>query len=372
VGSREDLHFARGVAAELIEPDEPFRLLVDAVEDYAIFMLSPDGRVASWNAGAGRLKGYDAEEILGRHFSVFYTPEDREAGTPQYLLDRAARDGHVSAEGWRVRSDGSRFWARVVITAMRDAHGDLVGFGKVTRDRTERKAHEEEIARSNEELEAFVGVVSHDLREPLQVIAAFAELLTRRLAASGDAESRTMAERIDRSATRMRQLVDGVRAYASVGGRELVMDTVDLGVMARDVLDGLSMRLDEAGVEVVVGPLPTLRGDATHLGQVLQNLVDNAAKFGATQVRISARRGPAEWVVEVADDGPGIPAREAGRVFEMFARLGEDAEASGSGIGLAICKKAVEAHGGRIWVRPNHGPPAGGSVFAFSLPAPAG
>ena len=346
----------------------PFDLLVDAVQEYAIFMLDPDGRVASWNRGAARIKGYTAAEVLGRPLSTFYTAEDVAAGEPQRLLRAAAEHGHAEAEGWRVRKDGSRFWAAVVLNALRDTDGDLVGFAKVTRDRSENKAYEDELARSNADLEVFAGVVSHDLREPLQLITAFAEILRERMTRT-DPESRELVERIARAGLRMREMLDGVRAWSRVGAGAQDMDDVDLDALAAAVLGTLQPSLSERGVEVVCDDLPTVRGDGGQLGQVLQNLIGNAAKFGATRVEVSAARENGAWVISVTDDGPGIPPELADEIFGMFSRLDAESGVPGSGIGLAIATRVLERHGGRIWVEER---PGGGSVFRFSLPpAPA-
>jgi PAS domain S-box-containing protein len=345
-------------------PEVPFDLLVDAIQEYAIFMLDPDGHIASWNRGAARIKGYTAAEVLGRPLSTFYTAEDVAAGEPQRLLRAAAEHGHAEAEGWRVRKDGSRFWAAVVLTALRDTDGDLVGFAKITRDRSENKAYEDELARSNADLEVFAGVVSHDLREPLQLITAFAELLRERMTGA-DPESRELVERIARAGLRGREMLDGVRAWSRVGAGAQDMDDVDLGALAAAVVSTLQPSLSKRGVEVVCDDLPTVRGDGGQLGQVLQNLIGNAAKFGATRVEVSAARENGAWVISVTDDGPGIPPEHADEIFGMFSRPDTESGVPGSGIGLAIAARVLERHGGRIWVE---GRPGGGSVFRFSLP----
>jgi PAS domain S-box-containing protein len=370
VGIEPEGYFSRGAPQALRDVELPFRLLVEAVEDYAIFMLEPDGAIASWNAGARRAKGYEAEEVLGRPFTIFYTPEDRAAGLAQRLLDEANEHGHASAEGWRVRKDGTRFWASVVLTALRDDDGELMGFGKVTRDISERKAYENELARSNADLEAFASIISHDLREPLQLVVAFAELLGDRLE-DADPEQRMMAERILRAGRRMREMLDDVREWSRVGGAGAGAGSqeVDLAAVAAAVADSIAITLAEHGVDLVVGDLPTVRGDEPQLGQVLQNLIGNAAKFGAKRVELSDEPRQGMWVISVADDGPGVPPDQAEEIFAMFARLHGSADVAGSGIGLAVCRKVVERHGGEIWVEPRVG---GGSVFRFSLPrAPA-
>jgi PAS domain S-box-containing protein len=362
--------FAPDAAPALRESEVSFRLLVEAVQDYAIFMLDPEGRIASWNEGLRRIKGYEADEVLGRPLALFYTPEDAEAGEPQRLLGHAREQGRVQAEGWRVRKDGSRFWATVTITALRDDEGKLIGYAKITRDRSENKAYEDELARSNADLEVFAGVISHDLREPLQLVTAFIELLDERLA-DADPDTRRIVDRIGRAGRRMREMLDGVRAWSRVGGpSSRGMGDVDLAAVASEVVDSLGPGLSERGIEITCGELPTVRGDAAQIGQVLQNLVANAAKFGASRIEVSAERLNGGWVVSVADDGPGIPPDKGEAIFGMFTRLDPESGAGGSGIGLAVAARVVERHGGRIWVEDR---PGGGSVFRFSLPPePAG
>src|SRR2546430_12769734 len=198
----------------LHESEERFRLLVESVKEYAIFVLDPAGRVASWNAGAEAIKGYAAEEILGQHFSVFYTPEDVARGTPQAHLDAAVRDGRVEDEGWRLRKDGQRFWADSVITALRDPAGTLIGFGKVTRDLTARRRTEEQLAQSHAELERSSYSVSHDLRAPLRAINGYAQAVLEDYAAALDAEGQRFLGIIRDSAKRGGELIDALLNFS--------------------------------------------------------------------------------------------------------------------------------------------------------------
>src|SRR5580704_11730924 len=277
----------RNATAALRDSEERFRLLVDGVADYAIYMLDPAGKVVSWNKGAERLKGYTAEEILGKDVSVFFLPVDVAAGKPAAELARAAADGRTEQESWRVRKDGSHFWADVIVTALRDDDGTLRGFAKVTRDFSARKASEDAVResglklrayatrleRSNRELETFAAVASHDLQEPLRKIRAFGDRLATKYGAQLEPAGRDYLDRMCGAAARMQDLIENLLAFSRVTTKARPFTTVELGAVARDALSDLETRVAQAGARVEVGALPSLIADATQMHQLLQNLL---------------------------------------------------------------------------------------------------
>lgn len=366
---------ARQASRQLELSEERFRLLVESVVDYAIFMLSPDGFIESWNAGAERIKGYSGEEILGQHVSVFYTPDATEQGRPQKLLRIAREEGRVEDTGWRVRKDGTRFWANVVITALRDS-GELVGFAKVTRDMTE--AHEAEAAREDalrqrrevarlEELDEgrrnFISAVAHDLQTPVTAIAGFAEILLEENV--DEDERRDFIRRIEGNAQALEDLIDHLRTFSSLETGRARLDPEPLELAAevdevvgrmRPVLGGREVNVDVSGVEV--------SADRRGLQRILQNLLDNAARHSPREAPIHVRADvPAngEVVVEVEDEGEGIPEDLLPVVFDEYQR----GPHGGTGLGLSIVKQYVELHGGEVAVDSVEGE---GSTFRFTLP----
>ena len=353
----------------LHESEERFRLLVESVKEYAIFMLDPAGRVASWNAGAEAIKGYKAEEILGQHFSVFYTAEDVAGGKPQQHLDEAAREGRVEDQGWRLRKDGNRFWADAIITAIRDPAGTLIAYGKVTRDLTVRRRIEEQLAQTNSELERFSYSVSHDLRAPLRAINGYAQAVLEDYATALDAEGQRFLGIIRDSAKRGGELIDALLSFSRLGRQPLAMEPVDLTELARGVVDELRRSAGVEGMDVIVDPLPPTRGDRTLLRQVLANVIGNAFKFTRgrphPQIEIGARREGQAVVYFVRDNGVGFDMRYADKLFGVFQRLHRADEFEGTGVGLALTQRIVQRHGGRIWA---DGKVDGGATFFFTLP----
>jgi len=374
--------------------EERFRLLVEGVSDYAIFMLDVNGLVASWNVGAQRIKGYAADEIIGRHFSVFYPPEVVDSGWPEHELREAAATGRFVDTGWRVRKDGSKFWAGVTITAMRDDAGTLLGYAKLTRDLTERKRVEaiemasverEEIldAERNARMAAqratrvkdeFLATLSHELRTPLSAILGWTQVLLKGHATSA-ADQRRAIEVIDRNARAQVQLIDDLLDLSRIMTGKLRLDLRQFAI-----LEILQAALDSAAPAAAAKEIRLIRlldparaivnGDAGRLQQVVWNLLTNAIKFTPRggQVQVLLQRVNSHVELSVADTGIGIPQGFLPQVFERFSqRDGSTTRAHGGlGLGLAICRQLVELHGGSIRAAsPGEGL---GATFSVDLP----
>jgi PAS domain S-box-containing protein len=366
----------------LRQSEERFRLLVNSVSDYAIFLLEPDGTISSWNLGAERLKGYRADEILGTNFARFYTSEDVRKDVPGRALRTALSEGRVEMEGWRVRKDGSQFWANVVITSLRDAAGVQRGFAKVTRDLTERKRSEDAVRGVLERERAaaaqlrevdrmrsdVVALVAHDLRAPLGVIEGLVHRLSADWRSMADVDKLDYLHRIAARTGAMGGLVDDVAEMARIDTGHLDIQCREFSVQSvvRDAIDdavGQSERLVTTDIE------PGLRaiGDARRTWQVLVNLLSNALKFSPAGATVHVAAGHSDQVhVSVIDSGPGIAPADQQRVFERFVRLPGSIDIPGSGMGLYIAKSLIEAQHGRIAVEST---PGGGSTFRFTLPA---
>jgi len=364
----------------LAETDELFRLLVANIRDYAIFMLDASGCVATWNIGAGRIKGYAADEIIGHHFSQFYPEVDVRAGKCEMELEVAAREGRFEDEGWRVRKDGSQFWANVVITAIRDASGTLLGFAKITRDLTERKRSEDERAarlaaeEANRIKDEFLATLGHELRNPLAPIVTALQLTKLH----GDTTSTRELQIIERQVHHMIHLVDDLLDVARVarGKLELRKQVVDLRDSVARAIEIASPLVEQKDhhLEVKVPPHALLvDGDAPRLTQLFANLLTNAAKYTDPGGHIVVQVGQVDdrVVVEVRDDGMGITAELLPRLFEPFVQgpRASDRAPGGLGLGLGLVRALAELHGGSVEAR--SAGPRQGSTFTVQLPAAA-
>jgi PAS domain S-box-containing protein len=472
-------------------------LLLDEIHDYAIFMLNPTGQIVSWNAGAERIKGYTAEQIIGHTFSCFFSPEDIKLGRPEEVLRMTAESGRHQEHGMRVRRDGSQFLASVTFTALRDSAGILRGFSEISRDLSEiresgakyrglleaapdamavvnqkgeivllnvqaekqfgyrrdglvgqkvkniipegfferlvadstrsaadalaqqidigielsgrrkdgsefpielmlsplessegilvtaavrdisvRKDAEKhlfktvgELKRSNDELQHFAYVASHDLQEPLRMVASYTQLLARRYKGRLDSDADEFIAFAVDGCTRMQGLIHDLLAYSRAGTNGKTICDVSAEDALNEALANLRVTIEESDAIVTHDSLPAIRTDDTQLTQVVQNLVGNAIKYRSADVprmHISAtNKGRNEWIFSVQDNGLGIDPQYFERIFILFQRLHGRNEFEGTGIGLAICKKIVERLGGRIWVESQ---PGKGSAFYFALP----
>ncbi len=356
--------------------EEGYRLILSNVKDYAMFMLDTTGVVVTWNDGAEKMKGFVADEIIGQNFSRFYTAEDMRDEKPAFGLEQAAKHQRYEVEGWRVRKDGSRFFADVVITALHDQTGRLRGFGKITRDITERKKADErmtktvaELKRSNDELQQFAYVASHDLQEPLRMVASYTQLLAKRYQGRLDSDADEFIAFAVDGCSRMRGLIQDLLTYSRAGARGKSLVETSAEDTLQEALVNLSATIEQSGAVVTHDSLPVILADGNQLVQVFQNLVGNAIKYRGTEVpriHVSAsKNGSPEWIFSVRDNGLGIDPKYFERVFVLFQRLHLQTEFEGTGIGLAVCKKIVERLGGRIWVESQLGQ---GSTFYFALP----
>ncbi len=378
-----DLSARREYEEQLRQSEEIFRLMVEGVRDYAIFMLDPQGHVISWNLGAQITKGYTTEEIIGQHFSVFYPQEDRDRDWPGQELVMALRDGRFEDEGWRLRKDGSRFWANVVITALHDAQGRHRGFAKVTRDLTQHR-RVDTLEHESRHLTRFIAVLGHELRNPLAAIANATTLLT--LAESAPQRVRDVHGVLSRQVAHLRRLIDDLLDVGRIVSGKVHLERTPLCLqqVVEECVEASGPELDKRGQELAidVDPEPLwVLGDKVRLVQVLNNLLHNAGKFTPEGglVRVALRRegeGEGRAALHVSDTGCGIPSHELKRVFELF-RQGEHTGTPGHGglgIGLNLVRQIAQLHDGDVSAF-STGKPGEGAEFIVRLPlidAPAG
>jgi PAS domain S-box-containing protein len=473
-----------------------YRMLLDGIQDYAIFMLGPQGLVVSWNAGAERINGYTAEQVIGRSFSCFFLPEDIRSGRPDEALRVASLNGRYEEVGVRVRKDGSQFLADVIVTALRDSTGHLLGFSEISRDLSKSKDSEakyrglleaapdamvvvnpfgeivllnlqaetqfgyrrdelvgqkvkniipegfaerliadslrsaedalaqqigtgielygrrkdgtvfpieimlsplesadgvlvtaairnittrkqaeaqliekvEELNRSNEELAQFANLASHDLQEPLRMVASYTQLLSKRYKGRLDSDADEFIAFAVDGASRMQRLIQGLLAYSRVDTKGKDLLRISSEEAFQQALLNLGGAMAESGALVTHDVLPAVIADEIQLIQLFQNLVSNAIKYqpaGIPRVHVSAMRSDKQkWMFSVRDNGLGIESQYFEKIFGMFQRLHKREEFAGTGIGLAICKKIVERHGGSLSVESQIGK---GSTFRFAL-----
>ena len=353
--------------------EERFRLLVEGVRDYAIFMLDPEGRVASWNYGAEQIKGYRADEIIGKHFSAFYPPEVVAEGWPAKELAIALSEGRMHDEGWRLRKDGSRFWASVAITPLYDEEGRHLGFSKVTRDLTDQR-RVQALEDEGKRMTTFLAMLGHELRNPLAPIAnAVSVMQLERIESENIRRCRDI---IARQLSHMTRLVNDLLDVGRITAGKIRLESqrLDLGAVVSEAVEMAepdALRRSHV-VRLDLGPqAAVVEGDRARLLQVFSNLLNNAVKFtpegGAIDLNLQVR---GDWVeVSVKDNGPGIPASRLRDIFNLFVQGEEHLShlGQGLGLGLSLVQQLVTLHGGEVSAF-SVGVPGKGSEFVVRLP----
>lgn len=371
-------HKRRLELEERLYTNETFRILVETVKDYAIFMLDPNGNVATWNAGAQAFKGYTKSEIIGQHFSSFYGADDLATNKPERALQNALRDGRCEDEGWRYRKDGSRFWADVVITPV-FREGVLLGFSKVTQDLTERRKAEQQLIGAYEEASKlkseFLANMSHEIRTPMHGLLSASTLL---LDTNLDVDQLDLARIIQESGEVLLQVINDILDYSKLanGSFSISHDIINITDIVRSV-HRAQQKLFSSRVRFESHLDPQIpkagEGDSLRYRQIVQNLVSNAAKFtedGSVQLNARLQNEDEENYIihtEVVDTGIGVPEASANALFTPFTQFDNSATKryKGTGLGLNICKSLAELMGGEIGFQAN---PAGfGSVFWFTI-----
>jgi two-component system, chemotaxis family, sensor kinase Cph1 len=369
------LRRARAAAAPMRGAD-----LIDNCRDHAVFLLDAAGLVSSWNIGAQLITGYLAEDIIGQPTARLYTPDDVSARLPEQELTSTANLGRLKVEGWRLRKDGSQFWADTVITAIRDETGSLRGFASIMRDDSVRKQTDDKLKlslraleRSNQELEQFAYVASHDLQEPLRMVSSFTQLLAQRYGDKLDQDARDFIGFAVDGANRMQRLIQDLLSFSRVTTRGKPLVRQDPHDALGEALKNLQLTIQETSALVSNDELPEVLADRGQLVQVFQNLIGNAIKFRRPEVpprvHVGVRPDTEQrgfWMFEITDNGIGIDPAYFNRLFVIFQRLHTKQEYPGTGIGLAICKRIIERHEGRIGVESE---PGKGTCFYFSLKA---
>jgi PAS domain S-box-containing protein len=364
---------------------------VENVQSHAIISLDPEGLIKSWNAGAERITDWKADEAIGKCLDLLYTDEDKTAKKHEQDVQAALKKGSYQEETTYTKKDGTRYLADMSITKVTTGK-DGVGFVLIAKDTTQRKQDEVDqidantllraeidrrktiekaLKESNDELEAFASAAGHDLQEPLRMVVSYLQLIVKRYSKSLDEDGLVFLEFAVDGATRMKMLISDLVEYSRIDTLGKPFKETNASQVLEDVLDSMEVLIRESGAKITYDKLPVVWSDKVQLNELLQNLLANAIKFGkqgsASQlkVHVGVHENAREFVFSVSDTGPGIDKKYFKTIFLIFKQLGNKSLAEGSGVGLAICKKIVKRHHGRIWVESEIGK---GSTFNFSIP----
>lgn len=375
--------------ADALSELERYKILVESIEDYAIFMLNTTGHIMSWNKGAQKAKGYSADEIIGQHFSKFYSDEDNAADKPARELALAIKQGRVEDEDWRIRKDGSKFWANVVITCLYDTNGQHIGYAKVTRDLTDRKQQEDQVRRTNVQLkqqqreleklnaskDEFISVASHQLRTPATAIKQLLGILTEGIYEEVSPGAMKVIKKAYESNERQLNIVNNLLKVAQIDAGKVVLNQSegDINLLLVDLVEEYgdtvterhqTITLDSIGGE----PLMAIY-DNEYLRMALSNLIDNASKYTPPggSIKVIANQDGKHIYVSIQDNGVGISEEDIKKIFSKFVRIPNEMsqKVGGSGLGLYWLQKVIELHGGNVEIKSKLGV---GTTFRIILP----
>jgi PAS domain S-box-containing protein len=362
-----ELKIAAPVGA--LQAADLYRMQVRELRGYAMFIIDTQGILISWNAGVEQLIGYSEQEWIGRHASIIFTPEEKAAEVCESEMRLAQETGSATDIRWHRHKNGTEFFANGFMYTIRDEQGALIGYAKILSDETARKQLQDALTESNTALEQFAYVASHDLQEPLRTIRAYAQLLTNKYRSVLDAEADQYLAFLLSASARMSALVTDLLDYARLTTEEDRPTSVALDEDLEAALTHLDQAITESDASVTHDPMPTLQVDRGQMVRLFQNLVGNAIKYRkpdqSPKVHISAEQKGLEWVISVRDNGIGFDPKYASSIFDPFKRLHTAEQYPGSGVGLAICRRIVQAHRGRIWAESQ---PGKGATFCFTLP----
>jgi PAS domain S-box-containing protein len=359
----------RAVPLATLQAADLYRMQVRELRGYAMFMIDPDGILTSWNAGVEQLIGYREEEWIGLPASIIFTPADKAVEICQSEMALAQETGSATDIRWHRHKNGTEFFANGFMNALRDENGALIGYTKIISDETARKQLQDSLTESNSALEQFAYVASHDLQEPLRTMSAYSQLLKDKYGGKLDAQADLFLNFILSASARMTNLVLDLLTYARLTTEQARPSSIALDEDLEAALTHLDQAIQESGASVTHDPLPTLAVDRGQMVRLFQNLIGNAVKYRkpdqSPKVHISAEQKGTEWVISIRDNGIGFAPEHASTIFAPFKRLHTVDEYPGTGVGLAICRRIVQAQGGSIWAESQ---PAEGATFFFTLP----
>lgn len=367
------LNKMRSQRDETLDELKRYKSLVESVQDYAIFLMDKYGYIQTWNKGAQKTKGYTADEIIGKHFSTFYPEVDVRAGKPEWELSEADKNGRVEDEGWRVRKDGTMFWANVIITALYDTTGKLVGFAKVTRDQTQRKEYEDELRRMNDSKDEFISLASHQLRTPATGVKQYIGMIIEGFLGEVPPAQREVLVRAYESNERQLRIINDLLKVAQIDAGKLRLNRrpLEINALVSEVVEEQRPIAKTRGHTLTFSPTKKpvyCLVDTDAFRMALENIIDNAGKYSiAGENTVEVTSDGIEVHIAIADNGVGIESADVSRLFQKFVRIDNplSTKVGGTGLGLYWAKRIVDMHDGRIEYHQNK---PNGSIFVISLP----